>query len=101
MGTFAGPSMKVNRAISGGETVVANGYAVATYILNSITGASSSSYNAYSLPPIQVYFGPGQGIPPTFTTPIFQAQQSSAPYYSTITATYALFRGVEYVNSNV
>lgn len=81
-------TLKVNRAISGATTVNANCYAVVTYNPNS----SAVNGSAAAGPGISnVYFGPGQSIPATITTVV-----SGSP---TITTTYTLLSGVEFMNT--
>lgn len=102
MGTFSGPSTKVNRAISGATTVNANCYAMVTYIATSFTGGIASTQESSIVPPpITKYFGPGQSIPNTFTSPVYVLKGSPAPYFSTSDITYTLSSGVEMVNSNI
>ena len=91
--------MKVNRAITGATTVAANGYAMVTYNLSSLpgtnTGSTSQSWDASV---ITRYFGPGQSIPASFTTP-FWGSNGSGIVTNWGNATYSLMSGVEIINT--
>jgi hypothetical protein len=89
MATVGFQSMKVNRAITGATTVNANCYAVVSYTCTSL-GATSNGVSATTT--AQMYFGPGQTIPATFTA-------NNYYFAGALTATYSLYSGVEFINS--
>ena len=80
---FSGKIPKVNRAISGGDTVSAEAYAIVTYLVTSIAGLVPDPDGVLAPSPITRYFGPGQSIPASFTSPVYQMNQSSAPWHTT------------------
>ena len=102
MGTFSGPSTKVNRQIVSGTTVNANCYAMVTYIPTGFSGGiSSTSRVAITPEPITRYFGPGQNIPNNFTSPVYLLNSATPPYFDTAQVTYTVLSGVEMINSNI
>lgn len=91
--------MKVNRAISGADTVSANAYAMVTYRPTNIdfSGNVGDFGGAANAPVITRYFGPEQSIPATFVTGI--ALTGAGGFTGSTTVTYALLSGVELVNT--
>ena len=93
-------SMNVNRAISAATTVNANCYAIINYVLASQTGLNGSASGTALLggdSNITRYFGPGRTVPSSFTVSTFQALGGSG--VSTVTLTYAILEGVEFINT--
>ena len=87
--------LKVSRAISGGETVAAGAYVMATYALTSAPNNMSGTTAGYM--PITRYFGPGQSIPSTFSEII--GVQFNPGGNTTSAGTWTLRSGVELINT--
>lgn len=95
---------KFNRAISATTTVNANCYAIVTYNAtfatfdgtNGIANFASGDYGLDNF--VTRYFGAGQTIPTSFTTPL-----SFSGFIGAISAnpkvTYSIMTGVEFINS--
>lgn len=100
MSTFSGnSSIKVNRAISGADTVNSNCYAEVSYAVttNTPTTAASANFNSLEIPPMFTrIFGPGQTIPATFTVTATSGYNAGWDYLS---VTYTLLSGVEFINT--
>lgn len=99
MSTFSGnSSIKVNRAISGADTVNSNCYAEVFYAVTTNTPtASATNYSALHVPPpVNRIFGPGQTIPATFTVTATSGYNAGWDY---LNVTYTLLSGVEFINT--
>ena len=91
--------MKVNRAITGATTVNANAYAMVTYNATAIgTGGANVNAILSVAPAVTRYFGPGQSIPSTFTSPAYTST-NGAGAYTVSNITYTLQSGVEIINT--
>lgn len=84
-------TVKVNRALTGGETVNAGAYAVASYIGTGNSGTGTGGVNATTTPNV-LYYGPGQTV---LASVITKYVVNSA----TFDITYTLISGVEFINS--
>lgn len=93
--SFTANSLKVNRAISGADTVSANSYAVVFYTVTTVGAVEANS--SISTPPVTRYFGPAQTIPATFTNVAGRGDNGGAE--SNTTSTYTLQSGVEFINT--
>ena len=92
----ANTTLKVNRAISGADTVSSNAYAIVTYVLTSVSGTLSNQSGVGGSSDITRYFGPGQSIPASFVAQIPVVSSSAS---SSISGTYSLQSGVEFINT--
>lgn len=93
--------MKVNRAITGATTVVANGYAQVTYSPSIAFPAFSGTQFAVialALMPITRSFGPSQAVPASFTTTIPTIYAGSNTATNTA-VTWTLISGFELINT--
>ena len=88
---------KVNRVISGADTVGTGCYAQVSYVATgSAPNYGSSIGTVYPLPPIVKTFGPGQSIPASFTQAV---PYSIGPGATSVTMTWTLSSGVEFSNT--
>lgn len=93
----ANTTLKVNRAISGADTVSANAYAIITYVLTAISGTLTNQSGVGGSSSITRYFGPGQSIPASFVGKI--PVVNSTPQSAVIDGTFTLQSGVEFINT--
>lgn len=92
----ANTTLKVNRAISGADTVSANAYAIITYVLTAISGTIANQSGVGGSSDITRYFGPGQSIPASF---VAQLPVVSSTASGSINGTYSLQSGIEFINT--
>jgi hypothetical protein len=94
--TSQGTTLKVNRAIGGGETIGANCYAVVTYKSEFID--PSHQYQSWLLTLTRTY-GPGQVVPGSFSSQkISRINNTLASTLKFDIATFTLAGGVEFIN---
>jgi hypothetical protein len=95
MATFStNTTLKVNRPITGATTVAANCYAVVNYKVTAavpVIGMGSVAAGFGGI--VQMYFGPAQSIPASFSAVVGTHSNSN------IDGTYTLFNGVEFANT--
>jgi len=82
-------TIKINRAISGADTVNANAYAIVDYVY--LSGVSTTNAGS-TFPPFTKYFGPGQAIPATLTVKVDNGGAG-------VDVNYGLASGVEFKNT--